>query len=63
MGHMSARRALLNALRSSRPTTGRDEPPQFWGRVGPYEAVTRHGVLFLLAPEPAHPSLRVTNRA
>ena len=63
MGPMSARRALLNALRRRRPVKGPDDPPQFWGHVGAYEAVTRHGVLFLLAPEPAHPSLRVTNRA
>jgi hypothetical protein len=32
----------------------------FWGRVGEYEAVCRQGILFLLAPEPAHPSLRAT---
>ena len=31
----------------------------FWGRIGAYEAVTRHGMLFLLSPEPSHPSRRV----
>jgi hypothetical protein len=30
----------------------------FWGRIGEYEAVCRQGTLFLLSPEPAHPSLR-----
>ena len=33
--------------------------PQFWGRIGAYEGVTRYGILFLLAPEPVHPSRRV----
>jgi hypothetical protein len=35
-------------------------PPVFWGRIGAFEAVTREGVLLLLAPEPSHPSRRVT---
>lgn len=43
--------------RSNDPEAG--NPPRFWGRIGAYEAVTREGVLFLLSPEPAHPSLRV----
>jgi hypothetical protein len=30
----------------------------FWGRIGTYEAVSRCGILFLLDPEPVHPSLR-----
>ncbi len=38
-------------------------PPRFWGRIGAYEAVTREGVLFLLGPEPVHPSLRVKGGA
>ena len=40
-----------------------DNPPRFWGRIGAYEAVTRDGVLFLLGPEPVHPSLRVKGGA
>ena len=35
--------------------------PIVWGRIGDYEAVTRSGILFLLSPEPAHPSRRVTS--
>ena len=35
----------------------------FWGRIGAYEGVTRHGMLLLLSPEPTHPSRRVTNAA
>ncbi len=38
-------------------------PPVAWGRIGGYEAVSRSGVLFLLDPEPAHPSLRVRRGA
>jgi hypothetical protein len=34
--------------------------PVFWGRIGAYEAVSRDGILFLLAPEPGHPARRVT---
>jgi hypothetical protein len=30
-----------------------------WGRIGTYEAVSRGGILFLLAPDVGHPSLRV----
>ncbi len=32
-----------------------------WGRIGAYEAVTRHGMLMLLSPEASHPSRRVTS--
>jgi hypothetical protein len=31
-----------------------------WGRIGSYEAVSRDGILFLLAPQAAHPARRVT---
>jgi hypothetical protein len=37
--------------------------PVFWGRIGAYEAVSRSGMLFLLAPEPSHPALRVKGDA
>ena len=58
---MSAGRALLRAIRRRRSDGGKDDhPPVFWGRIGEYEAVTRSGTLFLLSPEPAHPSRRVT---
>ena len=56
---MSARRALLRALRRRRSNDAAKGPPVFWGRIGEYEAVTRRGMLLLLSPEPAHPSLRV----
>jgi hypothetical protein len=57
------RRALRRKgwRRRSRPATA--APPRFWGRIGAYEAVTREGVLFLLGPEPVHPSLRVKGGA
>ncbi len=61
MSTVTTRRAILRAIRRRRPDTGGDAPPIFWGRIGDYEAVTRSGVLLLLAPEPAHPSRRVTN--
>ena len=60
---MSARRALARTMWRRRPGDSADGPPVFWGRIGEYEAVTRHGILLLLAPEPGHPSRRVTNRA
>ena len=47
--------------RRSNPAT--TTPPRFWGRIGAYEAVTREGVLFLLGPEPVHPSLRAKGGA
>ena len=60
MSTMSARHALVQAVRRRRRPAGDGEaPPVFWGRVGAYEAVTRSGVLLLLSPEPAHPSRRV----
>lgn len=59
MSVMRAGRALLRAVRHRRSGSGADTPPVFWGRVGEYEAVCRSGILFLLSPEPAHPSLRV----
>jgi hypothetical protein len=61
MEGVSARRAFLLAVRWRRPEQGAGEPPVFWGRVGAYEGVTRRGILLLLSPEPAHPSLRVKN--
>jgi hypothetical protein len=61
---VSARRALLRAVPwRRRVDASAGEPPVFWGRVGAYEGVTRHGVLLLLAPEPAHPAARVRNGA
>jgi len=60
---VSARRALVHAIRRQRSNDAGEAPPAFWGRIGPYEAVSRRGVLFLLAPEPAHPALRVKNNA
>ena len=61
MSSVSARRALVKAVRRRRSDAGKEVPPVFWGRIGAYEAVTRSGILFLLAPEPTHPSRRVTN--
>jgi len=58
MSTVSAGRALLHRVRRRRPD---DAPPVFWGRIGDYEAVTRRGMLLLLSPAPAHPSLRVKN--
>ncbi|MDQ3642087.1 MAG: hypothetical protein M3450_11665 [Actinomycetota bacterium] len=59
---MSARRALLTATRRRRthdaPGVDPKAPPVFWGRIGAYEAVTRHGMLLLLSPEASHPSRR-----
>ena len=59
MSPVSARRSLVNAVRRRRSHAGKEPPPVFWGRIGDYEAVTRSGILFLLAPEPSHPSRRV----
>ena len=58
MSTMRAGRALLRVIRGRRPDDA-GVPPVYWGRIGEYEAVSRRGVLFLLSPEPAHPSLRV----
>jgi hypothetical protein len=63
MGAVRARRALVETLLRRRSARGPQEPPAFWGRIGSYEAVTRGGVLFLLAPEPTHPSRRATSGA
>jgi hypothetical protein len=60
MSIMSAGRAILRAVRRRRSYPPAGAPPVFWGRIGEYEAVCRSGVLFLLSPEPAHPSLRVS---
>lgn len=60
---VKARRAFLHAVRRRPASEAHDPPPAFWGRVGSYDAVTRHGMLFLLSPESGHPSRRVTNRA
>ena len=59
MSAVSTRRGLRRRGRRGRGDPEADNPPRFWGRIGVYEAVTREGVLFLLGPEPAHPSLRV----
>jgi hypothetical protein len=56
---MRAGRALLRAVRHRRPDSDVDVPPVFWGRIGEYEAVSGRGMLFLLAPDPGHPSRRV----
>jgi hypothetical protein len=61
MSAMSARRALLRALRRRPRGAGAGAPPVPWGRVGDYEAVTRAGMLLLLSPEPTHPSRRVSS--
>ncbi len=58
MSSMSARRRRHPLLRRRRR---QDAPPVFWGRIGAYEGVTRHGMLLLLSPEPTHPSRRVAN--
>jgi len=60
---VDAWRALVREFRRRRATPPADPPPAFWGRIGDYEAVTRHGMLLLLSPESSHPSRRVTNRA
>ena len=60
MSTVSARRGRHLLIRRSRQ---QEAPPVFWGRIGAYEAVTRRGVLFLLSPEPTHPSRRVVNGA
>ena len=57
------RRALRRKGRRRRSGATDATPPRFWGRIGAYEAVTREGVLFLLGPEPVHPSLRVKGGA
>ena len=59
MSPVSAPRALVNAVRRRRGDAAIEAPPVFWGRIGDYEAVTRSGILLLLAPEPTHPSRRV----
>jgi hypothetical protein len=66
MTPMSAWRALVRTVRKGLVAGSLDDapplsPPVSWGRIGGYEAVSRSGVLFLLDPEPAHPSLRATN--
>ena len=67
MGAVSARRALPTPTRRRRShgASGADTeaPPVFWGRIGAYEAVTRHGMLFLLSPEASHPSRRAKSGA
>lgn len=59
---VSAGRAILRAVRRRRSRAERRAqlaaPPVFWGRIGSYEAVTRSGILLLLAPDPSHPALR-----
>jgi|GEM_PF-4127248 hypothetical protein len=64
MGLVSARRALIGVRRkAARRTRGATAAPVFWGRVGAYEAVTRDGMLLLLAPDPVHPAKRVVTGA
>lgn len=60
MSSMSARRALVNAVRRRLDRGDIDgTPPVPWGPIGEYQGVSRQGVLFLLSPEAAHPSRRV----
>ncbi len=59
MSLVNVRRALRRTGWRRRSGSTDAAPPRFWGRIGAYEAVTREGVLFLLGPEPVHPSLRV----
>lgn len=57
-------RTIVGVLRRRRPDGGPDAAPAlFWGRVGPYEAVTRRGTLYLLAPDAVHPARRVRESA
>ncbi|HEX2046114.1 MAG TPA: hypothetical protein VHF27_00010 [Acidimicrobiales bacterium] len=60
---MSPRQARRRKSWRRRPDAADPGPPRFWGRIGAYEAVTREGVLFLLGPEPVHPSVRVKGGA
>ena len=59
MATMRTRRALIRAVRGRRSDQDAATTPAYWGRIGAYDAVTRDGVLYLLSPEPRHPSLRV----
>ena len=64
MGPVSARRGVISRRRkAARRTRSAAAPPVFWGRVGAYEAVTRDGMLLLLAPDPVHPAKRVVTGA
>lgn len=67
MSGVSAGRALKHVVRRRRSegTLRADPqaPPLYWGRIGSYDAVSRGGVLFLLDPGPAHPSVRVRSGA
>lgn len=49
------RRAAQRGVRAEVPA-----PAVAWGRIGSYEAVSRDGILYLLAPRPGHPARRVT---
>ena len=64
MSPVGAWRAL-KPWRRAADTPGADlrAPAIPWGRIGGYDAVSRNGILFLLAPGPAHPSRRVTSPA
>lgn len=58
---MSTSRALLRTLRErshARRHTGPDAAVVSWGRIGAYQAVSREGILHLLAVDPA-PALGV----
>jgi hypothetical protein len=66
MSVVSAGRAILRRWARRRPDRldlDPKEAPVFWGRIGAYDAVSRSGMLFLLAPEPSHPALRVKSGA
>jgi hypothetical protein len=54
MWAVSARRALEKLVGRRPPEAA---PPVYWGRIGAYEGVTRQGVLLLLGPEVAHPTV------
>lgn len=64
MAGVSATRAVHLGLRRR---VGEDDlradpkaRPVYWGRIGAYDAVSRDGILFLLAPQPRHPARRVS---
>jgi hypothetical protein len=63
MGTVTGGRAVPRALRRRSPEDALRADPRApavsWGRIGAFDAVSRDGILFLLAPRPAHPALRV----
>jgi hypothetical protein len=57
------RRTLLGRLPDPEVQVDPAAPALPWGQIGAYQAVSRGGILLLLAPEAAHPSLRVKRSA